>query len=138
MPVQLQQPFANDQPQPQKQRIGGITQILVQPANGFDIGFLDHVGSVDASPQAAAQAQLDHAPQPSPVPGENLIYRRLVAAASALQKTGGVSGVIVHKRPHPVLTPARAVFGTTFFTSPKRKQRMPGASVSVPSTSLKF
>ena len=54
------------QPQPQKQRIDRITQVFVQPANDFDVGFLEHVGSVDASLQAAVQAQLHHAQQPSP------------------------------------------------------------------------
>ena len=110
--MQLQEPFADDQPQPEKQRVGGLAQVFVQAGDGLDVSFLDDVGCVDPPVEPAVEAQLDHPPQPHPVLGKNLVQGRLVPGTGLFQKAGCVGGVVVHHGPRRILTPDRAVYWT--------------------------
>jgi hypothetical protein len=86
--VQLQEPIANDQPQPEKQRIVRLAQVFIEPTYYIDISLLDYVGRVDSRLEPAVEAQLDHTPQPGSVLGKNLIQSRLVPGASQFQQAG--------------------------------------------------
>src|SRR5437660_8136552 len=110
--MQLQKPLADDQPQPQKQRVARIAEVLLQAAHSVHISLLNDVGGVDPRLQPAVQAQLHHAVQPSPVPGENLVQRALVPGTGLFQKTSGFSGVVHCVSPHSVLTPQTAIYWT--------------------------
>jgi hypothetical protein len=54
-------------------------EVIVQPAVGLKLGFLDDVGSVDAGPQPAVEAELHGLPQGAAVPVEQLVKRLALA-----------------------------------------------------------
>src|SRR5437879_531458 len=109
--MQFQQPFADDQPQPQKQGVAGIAEILVEPAHDVDISLLNDVGCVDPCLKPAVKSQLHHPAQPSPVPSKNLVQRSLVPGTGLFQEAGCYGGV-VHQGPLQVLTPEAAAYWT--------------------------
>ena len=61
--MQFEKPFADDQPQPEKQRVIRPAQIFIQPGDGVDVSLLDHVGCVDPRLQPTVETQVDHAAQ---------------------------------------------------------------------------
>jgi len=77
--VQLYQPLAHDQPQPQEHRHFRLLKITGKLASRLDIRLLNHVRRVDPSVQAPVEPQRDHRPQPIAVLGQRVVPRRRAA-----------------------------------------------------------
>jgi hypothetical protein len=65
---------------------------------GFGQRFLDDVGRIDSSGNAAVEAASDHAPQPVAVPRQQRLPRRPFAAASVLDQDIGIRFLSVHEQ----------------------------------------
>ena len=65
--MQLEKAIADDQPQPEKERVGWLAQVFAEPADDLDISLLDHVRCVDPRLQTAIKPQLYHPPQARPM-----------------------------------------------------------------------
>jgi hypothetical protein len=70
VPVQYQQLLPDDEPQPEVERHGRVTAIVVVPRPRLDERILDHIRGVDAPLQPAIEPQLHHANQPLAVQRE--------------------------------------------------------------------
>jgi hypothetical protein len=112
VPVQLQQPLADHQAQPQEQGQFGVAQVLVQALGHLDVGLLDHVRGVEAGLEARVETYLHHAAQPVAVPGEEGLQGRPAAGAGPLDPVHRLGQVVVHQGPHTLLPPRPGQFWT--------------------------
>ena len=78
VPVQLHQPLADHQAEPEEQRELRIAEVLLQPLGHLDVRLLDHVRGVEPSLQARVEADLDHPAQAIAVALEQGVQRRPV------------------------------------------------------------
>jgi hypothetical protein len=98
--MELRQLQPGDVPHPQKQRHLRGLRVFRQFAADVQKCFLNHVGVVHPSLQAAAQAQMDHAFETVPIAREQLAQRLLLAARGALQQFRGFTGIVAHDGAH--------------------------------------
>ena len=104
--MQFEKPSADDQAQPEKQRVGWLLQVFVQPDDDLDVSLLDHVRCVDPRLQPAIERQLNHAPQARPMPAKQSAAQSLLVPGTGLfQNARGLGRVVVHERSHTLRTP---------------------------------
>jgi hypothetical protein len=87
-------------PQLEIKRQPRLLHVLRQPAANIQIGFLEHIGVVDPSRQAASKAQMHHALEPIAVAGQELPKRLFISASLALENVCDSTGIIAHDRTH--------------------------------------
>ena len=83
--MQRRQPLAGDEAEPEKwgqPRVGGV---LGGAAKDLDLGFLEHVGGVNAALKPAVHSQSNHPPQLVAMAGEQLGQGVRIPDAGAAQ-----------------------------------------------------
>jgi hypothetical protein len=84
-PMDFQQPLPGDHPQPQEERHFWFAGLLGRWGGHVEIGFLQHVGRVDAALQTTIETQPDHPPEPVAVARKGFCHRRRIAIANPLK-----------------------------------------------------
>ena len=84
--MELGQPLADDQPQPQEQRQLRVGQVVGELGDGVHERVLEDVGRVDPALEPAVEPGIDHPPQPGAVPDQRLAGGRSVACRRSLDQ----------------------------------------------------
>jgi len=61
-------------------------EVILEPAHGLQLGFLDHVGGVHPGPELGVQPQLDEPLQIRALPAEELVEGHAITRADLLQQ----------------------------------------------------
>ena len=97
--VDLRQPLAGDQPQPQVGGHGAVAREVGQPGGKVEIGVLKDVGGIDPAREPAVESEADHRAQAGAVASPGRGESGLVARSGATEVTLGVVRVLVHRSP---------------------------------------
>ena len=84
--MDLRQPLAGDQTQPQVRGHGPLAGVVGETGGQVEIGLLEDVGGVDAAQKPAVEPEADHLPQPGAVALPERTEGRLVARGGATQE----------------------------------------------------
>ena len=103
--MQVREPLADDQPQPQERRELRLPQVIVQPPGDIQIRFLDHVRRVEPSPEPPVQAQVDHPAEPVTVPLEQLREGQAIPRSGAPEESACFR--VIRRGDSHILVPAR-------------------------------
>ena len=98
--MQVREPLADDQPQPQEWRELRVLQVIVQPPRGIQIRFLNYVRRVEPSPEPPVQAQVDHPQEAIPMPLEQLRERRAIPRSGEPEESACFARVIRRGHSH--------------------------------------
>ncbi len=112
LPVQCRQPPPDVHPHPQERLERGIDDIGGQVLGDVQIGFLQHVRSVDPRPQPRIHAQLDHPAQPIAVAIKDRRERTFFAGAKPAEQASHLAFGLVDVGSHLYLSAHEVESGT--------------------------
>ncbi len=94
--MQVHQLLAHAEPEPEEGRQLGLAKILLEPGGDVEEGLLQDVRGVEPRLEAPVHPQLDHPPQPAPVPLEQTHQRPFIPPAEPLHQLGRVLELARH------------------------------------------
>jgi hypothetical protein len=101
VPVDVGQLLARQPPQPEEEGQRRVLDILREAPAEFQERLLQDVVGIDPPREPAVETQADHAPQPLPMPAEELGQGVLVARAGAADQVVHLAGIAGHMTSTP-------------------------------------
>lgn len=93
LPAEHEQAFVSSLADPQAERHRLPLEIVIQPAERLQLGFLNDIGGVDPRPEHVVQPKLNEMADDGAVPAEQFLERAGAAGLSGLQQPESFSGV---------------------------------------------
>src|SRR5262245_36092233 len=98
--MHIEQALVSRLANPEMERHGPPLEKIGYLPRHLKLGFLHHVGWVDARPYARIEVRADEAEQAPPIASQQEIQRLRLPAAQAIEQTAGLGRVRLHIR-HP-------------------------------------
>src|SRR5262249_40873425 len=102
LPPEVEEAVVGELAEPQAKTERRFRQIVIQPAEGLQLGFLHHVRRVQPRAESGVGAQRDKATQKRPMPGKEPLSGLLFTVADLLEQVLRLSGIAC-KPSHGVL-----------------------------------